>query len=341
MNKKMFFDGDVTIARFDKQTLPYIESMIQKQLSFYWLPQEVDISKDKHDFRNLAPHEQHIFTSNLKYQILMDSVQGRSPNLAFLNIVSLPELECWIETWSFFETIHSRSYTHIIKNIYPEPSAVLDSIEEEVTIKARANDICEDYDNLIKTPNLKNLYLCLVSVYILEAVRFYASFACSFAFAMHGSMEGNAKILKLIARDESLHAKTVEYMIKVFVKESVEQRDIANSCTGIVQEMFEAARRQEKKWARYLFKDGSLLGLNEEILGQYIDHLVNSKMRNLGFDMPKISNPLGWLKHWFSSESTQPAPQETEISEYLQGAVNNDLNIHVLRDAYAKKSETS
>ena len=179
--------------------------MTDKQLSFFWRPEEVDVSKDKKDFDNLTEHERHIFTSNLKRQILLDSVQGRAPNLAFLPIASLPEVENWIETWSFSETIHSRSYTHIIRNVYPNPSAIFDSMLDVKEILECGNDIGKYYDALIQKPNKENLYMCMLSANALEGIRFYVSFACSWAFAELKKMEGNAKIIKFIARDENVH----------------------------------------------------------------------------------------------------------------------------------------
>ena len=237
LKEPMFFGDSVNVARFDQQKFEMFEKLTEKQLSFFWRPEEIDVSKDKIDFGKLLPNEKHIFISNLQYQILLDSVQGRSPNIAFLPIVSLPELENWVETWAFSETIHSRSYTHIIRAIVNEPGAVFDEIMKTEEIIQRATSVSKHYDKLIKhtqayllngegeqqidgkiiTINMYSLkrllYLTLMSVNILEAIRFYVSFACSFAFAERKVMEGNAKIIKLIARDEALHLTGTQHML--------------------------------------------------------------------------------------------------------------------------------
>lgn len=216
LKEPMFFGNPVNVARYDQQRYPVFEQLIEKQLSFFWRPEEVDVSQDRIDYQNLPEHEKHIFISNLKYQTLLDSIQGRSPNVAFLPIISLPELETWVEVWAFSETIHSRSYTHIIRNIVNDPSVVFDDIVVNEEILKRAADIAGYYDELIEHTThymqgkvttkeemfelKRKLYLSLMSVNILEAIRFYVSFACSFAFAERALMEGNAKIIKLIAR---------------------------------------------------------------------------------------------------------------------------------------------
>src|SRR6056300_581833 len=201
-----FFGPRVNIARYDKQRYRIFETLTDKQLGFFWRPEEVDVSRDSKDFKALTENEQHIFTSNLKRQILLDSVQGRAPIEAFLPICSLPELENWIITWSFFETIHSRSYTHIIRNIYNDPSKVFDEMLDIKQILECGNDIAFYYDDLIQNNNYatnkkehkRSLYMCLMSANALEGIRFYVSFACSWAFAELKKMEGNAKIIKFI-----------------------------------------------------------------------------------------------------------------------------------------------
>ena len=327
LNRRMFLNGSVSVSRFDEFTHPFIHKMTQKQLSFFWRPEEVDVSKDRVDFKTLNDYEQHIFTSNLKFQTLMDSVQGRSPNLAFLPIVSIPELETWIETWSFIESaIHSYSYTYIIKNIYSDPTSVFDSINKDINIQDRSDVLCQNYDALIEKSSVENLYLCLISVYILESVRFYSSFACSFIFAETGKMEGNAKIIKLIARDEALHAKVVEYILGAFVKESKEHENIALKLKPKVIQMFEDARISEKQWARHLFRDGGLLGLNEDILFKYIDYLVDKRLYLLKLSTANPKNPIKWIEDWLGSDKVQVAPQETEITAYQTS--NLDMNIN-------------
>lgn len=355
LTEPMFFGQPVNVARYDQQKHPIFEQLIEKQLSFFWRPEEVDVSKDRLDFGNLSVHEQHIFLSNLKYQTLLDSIQGRSPNVVLLPLVSIPELETWIETWSFSETIHSRSYTHIIRNIVTDPSLVFDDIMDNKNILDRASDIARYYDDLYQHSQIyslfgagthtingnevvvdlpilkKKLYLCLMAVNVLEAIRFYVSFACSFAFAERKLMEGNAKIIKLIARDEALHLTSTQHMLNLMRtgKDDPEMVQIAKDCFEDSVEIFRKAAEQEKEWAGYLFKDGSMIGLNRDILCQYVEYITNLRMEAVGLPaiFPKAkSNPIPWINTWLSSDNVQVAPQETEISSYLVGQIDSDLS---------------
>ena len=354
LKEPMFFGDSVNVARFDQQKFEMFEKLTEKQLSFFWRPEEIDVSKDKIDFGKLLPNEKHIFISNLQYQILLDSVQGRSPNIAFLPIVSLPELENWVETWVFSETIHSRSYTHIIRAIVNEPGAVFDEIMKTEEIIQRATSVSKHYDKLIKhtqayllngegeqqidgkiiTINMYSLkrllYLTLMSVNILEAIRFYVSFACSFAFAERKVMEGNAKIIKLIARDEALHLTGTQHMLNLMRdgKDDPDMQAIAIECEAEVIQMFKDAAEQEKEWAEYLFKDGSMIGLNAQILKQYLEYITNIRMSALNMQpiFEQTTNPLPWLNHWLDSDNVQVAPQETEITSYLVSAIDNTID---------------
>jgi ribonucleoside-diphosphate reductase beta chain len=354
LTEPMFFGDSVNVARFDQQKFEMFEKLTEKQLSFFWRPEEIDVSKDKIDFAKLLPNEKHIFISNLQYQILLDSVQGRSPNIAFLPIVSLPELENWIETWAFSETIHSRSYTHIIRAIVNEPGVVFDKIMKTDEIIERATSVSKYYDKLIKHSqafllhgegkheingeiidinlySLKRLlYLTIISVNILEAIRFYVSFACSFAFAERKVMEGNAKIIKLIARDEALHLTGTQHMINLMRdgKDDLDMKAIAIECDSEVIQMFKDAANQEKEWAEYLFRDGSMIGLNAEILKQYLEYITNIRMAALNMEpiFKQTTNPLPWLNHWLDSDNVQVAPQETEITSYLVSAIDNTID---------------
>ena len=354
LKEPMFFGDSVNVARFDQQKFEMFEKLTEKQLSFFWRPEEIDVSKDKIDFAKLLPNEKHIFISNLQYQILLDSVQGRSPNIAFLPIVSLPELENWIETWAFSETIHSRSYTHIIRAIVNEPGAVFDEIMKTEEIIQRATSVSKHYDKLIKHTqayllngegehkidgktintnmySLKRLlYLTIMSVNILEAIRFYVSFACSFAFAERKVMEGNAKIIKLIARDEALHLTGTQHMINLMRdgKDDPDMQAIAIECESEVIQMFKDAANQEKEWAEYLFRDGSMIGLNAQILKQYLEYITNIRMSALNLQpiFEQTTNPLPWLNHWLDSDNVQVAPQETEITSYLVSAIDNTID---------------
>ena len=350
----MFLDasGGVTVQRYDLLKYRQFDKITEKQLGFFWRPEEVDILRDAKDFKDLTEHEQHIFTSNLKRQILLDSVQGRSPNLAFLPIVSIPELETWIETWAFSETIHSRSYTHIIRNIYADPSKVFDELTSMQEIVTCADSISKNYDKLIEMSawyNLlgegthtvngkkvvvdlyelkKQLWLCLMSVNILEGVRFYVSFACSWAFAELKKMEGNAKIIKLIARDENVHLASTQQLLKLLPQDDADFAKIAKECEGQALEMFMDAVRQEKDWADYLFRDGSMIGLNAELLKQYVEWIAARRMRSVGLTVPyatTTSNPLPWTQKWISGGEVQVAPQETEITSYVIGGTKQDV----------------
>ena len=344
--------GGPTIQRYDTLKYKQFDQLTDKQLGFFWRPEEVDIYQDAKDFKALTDHEQHIFTSNLKRQILLDSVQGRAPAESFGSIVSLPELENWIITWTFSETIHSRSYTHIIRNIYSNPSKIFDEMMDVQEILDCADSISGYYDDLIKMAGYYNLlgvgkhkvngdtvvvdkyemkkllYLTLMSVNILEGVRFYVSFACSWAFAELKKMEGNAKIIKLIARDENLHLASTQMMLKLLRKEDPDFEKIAAETEQECIQMFVDAVDQEKAWAEYLFKDGSMIGLNTELLSQYIEFIATRRMTNVKLNSPynQKNNPLPWTQKWISGAEVQVAPQETDITSYVQGGTKQDVD---------------
>lgn len=354
LKEPMFFGQPVNVARFDQQKHGIFEKLIERQLSFFWRPEEVDVSQDRIDFQNMPEHEKHIFISNLKYQTLLDSIQGRSPNVALLPLVSIPELETWIETWAFSETIHARSYTYVIRNIVNDPSTVFDDIVANKHILARAQDISRYYDDLIIMSNLwhqlgegihnvsgksltvslrdlkKQLYLCLMSLNALEAIRFYVSFACSFAFAERELMEGNAKIIRLIARDEALHLTGAQHMINLMQagEDDPEMKTIAEECRQECFHLFKSAAEQEKEWAEYLFSGGSMIGLNEDILCQYIEYLTNIRMQAVGLDLPFLTrtNPIPWINSWLVSDNVQVAPQAVKVSSYLVGQIDTQVN---------------
>ncbi|QBZ83792.1 Ribonucleoside-diphosphate reductase 1 subunit beta [Hydrogenovibrio crunogenus] len=349
LKEPMFFGQNVNVARYDQQKHPIFEKLIEKQLSFFWRPEEIDLSSDRGEYANLPEHEKHVFISNLKYQTLLDSVQGRSPNVALLPLVSIPELETWIETWSFSETIHSRSYTHIIRNIVSDPSLVFDDIVTNEEIVKRAISVTVYYDKLINLTNrmyaeeidlekddafrkeIKTaLFLTIVSVNVLEAIRFYVSFACSFSFAERSLMEGNAKIIKLIARDEALHLSGTQHLINILRegKDDPEMMDIAKENEDKVYQIFREAAEQEKEWADYLFKDGSMIGLNAGILKDYVEYITNTRIKAIKLDpiFENKSNPLPWMNNWLVSDNVQVAPQESEISSYLVGQVDSTVD---------------
>lgn len=355
LKEPMFFGQSVNVARYDQQKYETFEKLIEKQLSFFWRPEEIDVSQDRIDYASLPDHEKHIFISNLKYQTLLDSIQGRSPNVALLPLVSIPELETWIETWAFSETIHSRSYTHIIRNITNNPSVIFDDIVTNEHILARAKDISRYYDDLIQLTQLydrfgegkhiingqevrvslyelkKKLYLCLMAVNALEAIRFYVSFACSFAFAERKLMEGNAKIIKLIARDEALHLTGTQHMLNI-LRSGADDPEMEYVARDLEQEcfnLFKVAAEQEKEWAEYLFRDGSMIGLNKDILVQYVEYITNIRMQAVGLQPAfpgATQNPIPWINAWLTSDNVQVAPQEVEISSYLVGQIDAEVN---------------
>ena len=345
--------GGVAIQRYDMLKYKQFDKLTDKQLGFFWRPEEVDVTKDSNDFKNLTDHERHIFTSNLKRQILLDSVQGRAPVEAFGPLVTIPELEAWIQTWTFSETIHSRSYTHIIRNVYSDPSKVFDGMMDIEEIMECADDISECYDQLIDMTSYFNLlgegthtvngnkvvidkyeikkllYKTLMSVNILEGVRFYVSFACSWAFAELKKMEGNAKIIKLIARDENLHLGSTQTLLKLLPKDDPDYIQIAKETEAECIQMFVDAVEQEKSWANYLFKDGSMIGLNTQLLSDYIEWICCKRMTAVGLKCPYTTpqaNPLPWTQKWIAGAEVQVAPQETEISSYVVGGVKQDVD---------------
>ena len=363
---KAFLDpsGGPTIQRYDTLKYKTFDGLTDKQLGFFWRPEEIDVSKDKSDFAALTDFEKHIFTSNLKRQILLDSVQGRGPSETLMPVASIPEIEPLVMTWTFMETIHSRSYTHIIRNVYANPSKIFDEMLDIKEIVDCAEDISKYYDDFItyskywellgigrfaiedkvtqerRFVNIneyelkKKLWMVLNSINVLEGVRFYVSFACSWAFAELKKMEGNAKIIKFIARDENTHLAASQTILKLLPKDDPDFVKIKEECEKDVIDMFVKAVDQEKEWARYLFKDGSMLGLNEKLLSDYIEWIGTKRMRTLGYQSPyqvAQANPLPWTEKWIGGGNVQVAPQETEISSYVIGGVKQDVNEDTLK----------
>ena len=340
----MFFGEDQSVQRYDVFKYPALDKLNQTMLGYFWRPEEVSLQKDRADYQNFRPEQKHIFTSNLKYQTLLDSVQGRGPSLAFLPYVSNPELEGCIVTWDFFETIHSRSYTHIMKNVYPDPSEVFDTILNDEEILKRAVSVTENYDTFSKMAEdyfvkgkgdildvKKQLYLAMINVNILEGLRFYVSFACTFAFGELKLMEGSAKIISLIARDEATHLNLSTQVIKNWHKG--DDKEMTKAIKGLdktVIEMFKNCVEEEKAWARHLFKDGSIIGLNEKLLGNYVEWIANKRLKAIGYDPiydhPANANPLPWTANWLSSAGMQVAPQETEVESYIIGGLKQDVD---------------
>lgn len=360
----MFLGQPINLQRYDKSKYQVYNDLTEKQKSFFWRPEEIDLSKDRVDFEGLPEHEKHIFLRNLDYQSLLDSLQGRSPSIAFLPLISIPELEHWTIWWTAMEGVHSYSYTYIMRNVLIDPSEEFDSIVVNEEIKKRATSISQYYDDLIeysqyynllgegvfeikkqdkdglmqthhrieitKRELMKKIYLCMFVVNVLEAIRFFVSFACSFSFAERKLMEGNAKIIKLISRDEALHLTTTQHIINTLASgaEGKEWKEIAEETKEECINIFKEAAQQEKDWAKYLFKDGSMIGLNEAILCQYVEYITNHRMKAVGLDpiFPNVKhNPIPWINSWLTSDNVQVAPQEVEISSYLVSQVDTQI----------------
>ena len=352
---QMFFGPPLGVQRYDKFKYPIFDKLTKNQLGFFWRPEEVSLQKDRADYLVLNKAQRHIFTSNLKYQILLDSVQGRGPGMAFMPYCSLPELEGCMNIWQTMEMIHSRSYTHIIKNVYADPSEVFDTILEDDKILARAQSVTRAYDDFIndahrydtsnwwkpdwqgspttqyeKNSLKRKLYRAVANVYILEGIRFYVSFACSFAFGELKLLEGSAKIIGLIARDESQHMTVSQNILNKWKQgDDPEMVTIAQEEEQNVYNMFKESVEEEKSWAEYLFKDGSIIGLNEKLLQNYVEWTANRRLKSIGlkpiYDIPMSNNPLPWTQHWLSSKGMQVAPQETEVESYLIGSIKQDV----------------
>jgi len=351
----MFFGKPLGVQRYDNFKYNQFENLTKQQLGYFWRPEEVSLQKDRGDYQSLRPEQKHIYTSNLKYQIMLDSVQGRAPGMAFLPYCSLPELEACMEVWSFMEMIHSRSYTYVIKNVYPDPSEVFNKILSDDRILERAASVTESYDTFINyaqewgqgnmwrddwkaSPSSvwtrkdlkRHLYRAVANVNILEGIRFYVSFACSFAFGELKLMEGSAKIISLIARDENQHLAITQNIINNWRKgDDPEMKEIVKEEEQWTYQMFDRCVNEEKVWAEYLFKDGSMIGLNDKLLHQYVEWIANKRMKSIGlkpvYDIPARNNPLPWTQHWISSKGLQVAPQETEVESYIVGGIKQDV----------------
>ena len=351
----MFFGAPQGIQRYDSYKYPVFDKLTQQQLGFFWRPEEISLQKDRSDYPTLRPEQRHIYTSNLKYQIMLDSVQGRAPGMAFIPYCSLPELEACMTVWGFMEMIHSRSYTYIIKNIYSDPSEVFDTILNNDKILERASSVTGTYDDFINSAQLygnsnlwvhaqegagnareerlelkRKLYRAVANVNILEGIRFYVSFACSFAFGELKLMEGSSKIISLIARDENQHLVITQNILNKWREgDDPEMQKIAKEEELWVKSAFESCVNEEKFWAQYLFKDGSMIGLNDKLLHQYVEWIANRRMKSIGmkpiYDIPAKNNPLPWTEHWISSKGLQVAPQETEVESYVVGGIKQDV----------------
>ena len=373
LKEPMFFGSGLGIARYDIQRHKVFEDLTEKQLSFFWRPEEVNLMMDAAQFNKLPQYQQDIFTNNLKYQSLLDSIQGRAPSAVLMSLISDPSLDTWVATWTFSETIHSRSYTHIMRNLYTDPSKVFDEIVLDEAIMKRAESIGRYYDDVLtktrywenakadieyqkeinadedviedaiehetywKRELMKSLYLCLHVINALEAIRFYVSFACTFNFHKNMEiMEGNAKIMKFIARDEQLHLKGTQYIIRQLQlgTDGDEWVKIAKECEQEAVDIFMEVNRQEKDWAVHLFKDGDVPGLNTNSMWSFIDYLTVSRMKQCGLPCPitdaPVKHPYPWIREYLNSDNVQSAPQEVELSSYLVAQIDNDVDDKVM-----------
>ena len=352
----MFFGPPLGVQRYDSYKYPVFDKLTTQQLGYFWRPEEVSLQKDRGDYQTLRPEQKHIYTSNLKYQIMLDSIQGRGPGMAFIPYCSLPELEACMEVWGFMEMIHSKSYTYIIKNVYSDPAEVFDKIVTDERILERASSVTESYDDFINSAQVwgtgnmwrpdfrdsttsqweirdvkRKLYRAIANVNILEGIRFYVSFACSFAFGELKLMEGSAKIISLIARDENQHLAITQNILNKWKQgDDPEMQQIMKEEEGWTYKMFDRAVNEEKRWAEYLFKDGSMIGLNDKLLQQYVEWVANRRLKAIGlkpqYDIAAKNNPLPWTQHWISSKGLQVAPQETEVESYVVGGIKQDVS---------------
>ena len=351
----MFFGQPLGVQRYDSYKYPIFDKLTTQQLGYFWRPEEVSLQKDRSDYHTLRPEQKHIFTSNLKYQVMLDSVQGRGPGMAFIPYCSLPELEAAMTVWEFMEMIHSRSYTYIIKNVYSNPSEVFDKIVTDERILERAGSVTESYNDFINSAQQygtsmewihaqegagtfrenryelkRKLFRAIANVNVLEGIRFYVSFACSFAFGELKLMEGSAKIISLIARDENQHLVLTQNILNKWAEgDDPDMKKIFIEEQQWLYALFDRAVNEEKRWAEYLFKNGSMIGLNDKLLHQYVEWIANRRLKAIGlkpvYDVAAKNNPLPWTQHWISSKGLQVAPQETEVESYVVGGIKQDV----------------
>ena len=327
-SSKMFFgDEGPGICRYDVMRYPVFDTLDERMAGLFWRATEVDLSQERPSFLKMTDAEQFVFTSNLQRQILLDSIQGRSPGIVFLPHVTDSYVEnCW-NTLAFFESIHSRSYTTIIKSVYPDPSVVFDAIPSMTPIVSCATDISAAYDRMVSNPNKENLYLALIAANALEGVRFYPSFACTFSFAERGKVEGSAKIVKFIQRDEACHLAFISHILKRLPKDDPEFVQIIGDLRPQAIKIFDDTAEQEKEWAHYLFQHGNIMGLNEKVLVDYVDYLLPRRKSGAFLTTTnkfESQNPIPWISSWLTDAGSQPAPQEIESTAYLTSSLKND-----------------
>jgi len=326
----MFLGPDLSLQRYDQFKYPKFFELWEQQENYRWRPQRIDLSKDRTDYEKLTETERFVFESNIKWQTMTDSMLSRSIH-KMSEYVTNPELELCMGTWASMEQMHSFSYTHIFKNVTKNATAFFDSILEDKEIVQRANEISKSYDELLgDCENIKEkIFQAVMCTNITEGVSFYTSFICSFFFGYKGLMEGSAKIIGEIARDENLHVAITQNIIKNWKSKKEEGfQEILEKNEEKVYDLYRLAVENEKRWADYLFSKGSLLGLNKEILHSYIEWLANTRLVGIGYKKiyNQKTNPVsGWSTRYFDSMSVQVAPQESELESYLVGSANTSL----------------
>jgi len=346
LQRKMFLDpeGPVTIQRFEEVKYPKIQKMEQEARGFFWVPEEVNLTKDAADFKEASETIRHIFTSNLLRQTALDSLQGRGPAQVFTPVISLPEVEALMFNWSFFETnIHSRSYSHIIRNIYNVPKEVFNTIHDTNEIINMASSVGRYYDRLHEINCLKEvsdpdvtteahvraIYLALHASYALEAFRFMVSFATSLAMVENRIFIGNGNIISLILQDEILHKDWTAYIINQVVKEDPRFAQARVECEAEVQAMYEDVIREEKAWADYLFSKGPVIGLNANILKDFVDYTATNALKEIGikyWHLAPKTTPIPWFNKHVDTHKKQTALQENESTNYVIGVMSDDID---------------
>jgi ribonucleoside-diphosphate reductase beta chain len=349
LNRKMFLDpeGPVTIQRFEEVKYKKIVDFEQTARGFFWVPEEVSLTKDANDFKDASDAVKHIFTSNVLRQTALDSFQGRGPTQIFLPVVSLPELEALMLNWGFFETnIHSRSYSHIIRNIYNVPKEVFNTIHDTQPIISMASSVGLYYDTLHRIncrkeigevvtehEHIKAIWLALNASYALEAFRFMVSFATSLAMVENKIFIGNGNIISLILQDELLHKGWTAYLINQVVKEDPRFAKVAEECREEVYKLYMDVIREEKDWATYLFKFGPVIGLNANILNDFVDYTAAGALKDIGIKYqspaPK-STPIPWFNKHTDTSKKQTALQENESTNYVIGVMSDVLEYDAL-----------
>jgi len=345
LSRRMFLDpaGPVTIQRFEEVKYRKIQDFEATARGFFWVPEEISLTKDAQDFKDATDAVKHIFTSNLLRQTALDSIQGRGPSQIFTPVVSLPELEALVYNWTFFETnIHSRSYSHIIRNIYNVPKDVFNTIHDTKEIVDMASSVGKYYDRLHlincraemgekieETEYIQAIWLALHASYALEAFRFMVSFATSLAMVENKIFIGNGNIISLILQDELLHKGWTAWIINQVVKEDPRFVEAARACEQEVLEIYRDVIAEEKQWADYLFKKGPVIGLNANILRDFVDFTASQALKEIGIKYwnphPKTT-PIPWfLKHSDTSKK-QTALQESESTNYVIGVMSESLD---------------